>query len=292
MSARAWLLFAAVTVLWGVPYLFIRIAVDEVSPAVVVLARTLLALAILAPVAVGSGALAPLRGRQRELALLGLVEIAVPFTLISAGEIHVSSSLTAILIALEPLMVLGLGAAAHAGEHVDARRLAGMLVGLVGVAALVGIDVGGDGARLAAVALILAATGCYAVGVLWVRLRFAGAPPVALATSTVGWAAAWVAPVALLTAPDAIPSAGTLGALAVLGAGCTALALALFFRLIEEAGPVRAVLITYTAPVVAVAAGVALLGEDLTPGMLAGVALIAAGSYLAIGRPVAAAAAG
>jgi len=284
VTGRAWALFAAVTVLWGVPYLFIRVAVEEVSPPVVVLARTLLAAALLAPFALAGGSLAALRGRRRELALLALVEIAVPFTLISAGEVHVTSSLAAILIALEPLMVVTIGAVAGLGERVDGRALAGLVLGLAGVAALVGIDVGGDGDRLGGVAMIVAATACYAVGVLWVRVRFAGAPPVGLATVTVAWAAAWTAPAALLTLPGEVPSAGTLGSLAVLGVGCTALALALFFRLIAEAGPVRAVLITYTAPVVAVAAGVAVLDEPLSAGMLVGVVLIAAGSWLASAR--------
>jgi drug/metabolite transporter (DMT)-like permease len=291
VSARTWALFAAVSFLWGVPYLLIKIAVDETSPLVVVAARTAVAAAVLLPLALATGALRPLRGRAWELLGLSAVQIAVPFALIPAGERWVSTSVTAILIAAEPLLVVALGAAAGAGEHVTRTGLAGLVLGLAGVGALVGLDVGRDADQLLGAGLILLAVVGYAAGVLWIRLRFAEAPPLGLATWAVTASAAMTTPLALGALPEATPSAGALAALVALGVGCTAAALVLFYRLIAEAGAVRAVLITYAAPVVAVAAGVLLLDEDLTPVMVAGMVLIAAGSWLAVGRAPRAAAA-
>ena len=283
MSPRAWALFAAVSVLWGVPYLMIKVAVEEVSPVGVVAARTLLAAAVLLPVAAVSGALGDAWRRWPELAGLAALEIAVPFTLISAGERHVTSSLTAIVIATGPLMAAGLGAlTGH--ERVGAAGLAGMVVGLAGVAALVGVDVGGDADALAGVAMILGAVACYAVAVIWMRARFSDTSPVGMMAVVCALAAAMTTPFALATLPDAVPSPPVLWSLVGLGLGCTALALVLYMALIARIGGGRAMLITYVNPVVAVIAGVLILDEPLTAAMLGGMALIAAGSWVATAR--------
>lgn len=283
MSPRSWALFAAVSVLWGVPYLMIKVAVEEVSPVGVVAARTLLAAAVLLPVAATSGALGAAWRRWPELAGLAALEIAVPFTLISAGERHVTSSLTAIVIATGPLMAAGLGVlTGH--ERVGAAGLAGMVVGLAGVAALVGVDVGGDADALGGVAMILGAVACYAVAVIWMRARFSDTSPVGMMAVVCALAAAMTTPFGLATLPDTVPSAPALWSLVGLGLGCTALALVLYMALIARIGGVRAMLITYVNPVVAVIAGVLVLDEPLTAAMLGGMALIAAGSWVATGR--------
>lgn len=280
MTSRAWVLFAAVSLLWGVPYLLISVAVDEASPWVVVAVRTAVAALVLLPLAAVTGALRPLRGRSVELLGLSAVQIAVPFALIPAGERWVSSSVTAILIAAEPLLVVVLGAGLGAGERMSGTRIAGLALGLAGVAALVGLDVGGDGDRLLGAGLILLATVGYAVGVLWIRLRFADAPPAGLAAWAVTASAVMTAPFAVATLPAAAPSFDAVAALVALGIGCTAAALVLFYALIAEAGAVHAVLITYAAPVVAVIAGVIVLDEALTPVMLVGMVMIAAGTWM------------
>jgi drug/metabolite transporter (DMT)-like permease len=284
VSPRAWALFAAVSVLWGVPYLMIKVAVEEVSPVGVVAARTLLAAAILLPLAAGTGALRAVRHRWPELLGLAALEIAVPFTLISAGERHVSSSLTAIVIAAGPFMAAAVGAATGR-ERVGPWNLVGMAVGLAGVALLVGVDVGGDRDALLGVAMILGAVTCYAVAVIWMRVRFSDLPATGMMAVVCAAAAAMTLPFALASLPGEVPSGEVLWSLAGLGLGCTALALVLYMALISEVGGVRAILITYVNPVVAVIAGVAVLNEPLTGAMVAGMALIAAGSWVATSRP-------
>jgi drug/metabolite transporter (DMT)-like permease len=140
VSTRAWALFLAVSLLWGIPYLLIKIAVDEVSPAVVVFARTALAAAVLLPIAWRLGAQRGLGRRPRDLVVLAMASVAIPFTLITAGEMWVSSSLTAILIAAEPMAVALLAVRIDAAERVDGARMLGLALGSVGVVALLGVD--------------------------------------------------------------------------------------------------------------------------------------------------------
>src|SRR2546423_2066291 len=175
MSARAWALFAASSVIWGVPYFFIKVAVDaDVPPAFVAWSRVVLAAALLLPLAARSGALRGLRGEIWPIAAYAATEIAVPCQLISAGEQHVSSSLTAILIASMPLMVAGLSARFSPAGPPTGLRLVGLLVGLVGVVALLGVDVGGRGQELLGAGLVLAATLCYATAPIIVERRLTG----------------------------------------------------------------------------------------------------------------------
>src|SRR6266511_3911862 len=170
MTRRAWLLFAAVSLLWGVPYLFIKVAVAEVPPVTVVFARVALAALLLGPVAARRGALRGLRGRLPQLAALALLEITIPFLLISMGEQRITSSLAGLLIAAMPLFVALLALRFDAAERVGGLRLLGLLLGIGGVAVLLGIDVGADPARLPSleVVLALAALGvlCTAAGLL------------------------------------------------------------------------------------------------------------------------------
>ena len=148
MSARASALFASASVIWGMPYLFIKIAVDEISPSVVAWSRLAIAAAVLLPVAWKLGALRGLGQRWRILTVFAAVEMAIPWPLIGYGEVHVSSSLTAILIATVPLFVALLATRFDHAERPTPTRLVGMLIGLGGVAALVGIDIGGHGDQL------------------------------------------------------------------------------------------------------------------------------------------------
>src|SRR5919197_404089 len=168
MSARAWAAFGAVSALWGLPYLFIKIAVDDgVSPAFLAWVRVVLAAAILLALAWRAGALGWLRGRWRWLAVFAVSEVAIPFPLIAAGEQHVASSLAAIIIATAPLFVAVLALRFDASERVTGRRLIGLFIGLAGVVALVGIDVAGRGDEL------LGAAFCYAVGPMVLKRHLA-----------------------------------------------------------------------------------------------------------------------
>ena len=281
MSARAWAGFAAMSTVWGIPYLFIKIAVDDgVPPGVVAWARVVLGASVLLVLAWRAGTLPTLRGRWRWLALFALFEIAIPFPLIAAGERHVDSSVAAIIIAAAPLIVALLALRFDASERVSGRRLAGLLVGLAGVVALVGIDIAGRTDELLGAGAILIAAAGYAAGPMVLNRTLADADPRATMGASLAIAAVLLTPLALADPPDAMPPAGALGAVAVLGFVCTAAAFVIYSGLIAEIGPGRALVITYVAPVVAVALGVTLLGERPGAGAVAGLLLIIAGSWL------------
>jgi drug/metabolite transporter (DMT)-like permease len=280
VSARAWALFAAVSVIWGMPYLFIKIAVEEISPSLVAWSRLTLAAIVLLPLAWKLGALRGLAARWRILTAFAAVEMAIPWPLLGFGEIHVSSSLAAILVATVPLFVALLATRFDHSERPTATRLAGMLVGLGGVVALVGIDVGSQRDELLGALAILLVAFLYAVGPMIVKRRLSDVDPLGPVAASVAIAALLVTPFAFADLPDSTPSADTFASIAVLGLLCSALAFLLFFRLIAEVGPGRATVITYINPVVALALGVAILDESVTTGVVVGLLLILAGSWL------------
>jgi drug/metabolite transporter (DMT)-like permease len=281
MSARAWAAFAAVSTLWGIPYLFIKIAVDDgVPPGFLAFVRVALGAVVLIALAWRAGVLGPLRGRWRWLTVYALFEIAVPFPLIAAGELHVASSLAAIIIASVPLFIALLALRFDPAERATGSRLVGLIMGLAGVVALVGIDVAGRGSELlGAGAILLAAVG-YAAGPMVFKLHLTDLDPRAAMGASLVIAAIVLAPLAAADPPTVTPSASALVALAVLGLFCTAAAFVFFGALIAEVGPGRALVITYVAPVVAVTLGVTVLGERPGAGAVAGLLLILAGSWL------------
>jgi drug/metabolite transporter (DMT)-like permease len=280
MSARGWALFAAVSVIWGMPYLFIKIAVDEISPSVLAWSRLALAAAVLLPLAWKLGALSGLRERWRILTVFAAVEMAVPWQLLGFGELHVSSSFAAILVAAVPLFVALLATRFDHSERPTATRFVGMLIGLTGVVALVGIDIGGETEELVGALAILVVAFLYAVGPMIVKRRLSDVDPLGPVAASLGIAALLVTPFALADLPDSMPSADTFASIGVLGLLCSAIAFILFFQLIAEVGPGRATVITYVNPVVALALGVAILDESITTGVVVGLLLILAGSWL------------
>jgi drug/metabolite transporter (DMT)-like permease len=280
VSARAWGLFAAVSVIWGMPYLFIKIAVEELSPSLVAWSRLTLAAVILLPLAWKLGALRGLGSRWRVLTAFAAVEMAVPWPLLGFGEVHISSSLAAILVATVPLFVALLATRFDHAERPTVTRLVGMLIGLGGVVALVGIDIGSERDELLGALAILFVAFLYAFGPMIVKRRLSDVDPLGPVAASVGIAALLVTPFALTDLPDSTPSADTFASIAVLGLFCSALAFLLFFRLIAEVGPARATVITYINPVVALALGVAILDESVTTGVVVGLLLILAGSWL------------
>jgi drug/metabolite transporter (DMT)-like permease len=279
MSARGWILFAAVSVVWGVPYMFIKLAVDDdLAPGFVAWSRVALAALVLLPIAWRNGAL---RGLPlRWLTAFALFEISIPFPLIAFGEQRVSSSLAAILIAAVPLVVAFLALRFDRAEQPTRTRFMGMLVGLAGVVALVGIDIGGRGSELVGAAAVLTATVGYAVGPLIVKRHLSGGDPLGPVAGALGIASIMLLPFAIGGFPTETPSDEAIASVAVLGLICTAFAFLIFFRLIAEIGPSRATIITYVNPVVALALGVAILDEHVTTGAVAGLLLILAGSWL------------
>jgi drug/metabolite transporter (DMT)-like permease len=286
VSRRGWVLFAAMSVIWGTPYLLIKIAVGGVPVPVLVLARVAIGAALLLPVALRRGQLAALRPVLGWVALFAFVEIIVPWIVLSEAERRISSSLTGLLIASVPIIVALLSLLIVSGERLSALRWTGLLIGLAGVALLAGPDLFGSGGAGAARAVgeVLFVALCYAIGPLIANVKLGGVPPVATTAASLSLAAVVYAPLAALNWPSAWPSAKVLLSLAGLAVVCTALAFLLFFRLIAEVGPARASVITYINPAIAVSLGVTVLGERVTPLMLAAFATILAGSVLATRR--------
>jgi drug/metabolite transporter (DMT)-like permease len=286
MSRRAWVAFAAVSVIWGVPYLFIKVAVDDgVPPAFLAWVRVVIGAGVLIGLAWRAGVLRTVRDKARWLVVFAIVEIVVPFPLIAIGEQHVDSSVAAIIIATAPLFVALLALRFDATERTGGRRLIGLLIGLSGVVALVGVDIAGEADELLGAAALVAAAFGYAVGPMVLKRHLADLDQRAVMGAALVVAAILLTPATALDPPDAIPSAAALAALAVLGLVCTAAGLVVYGMLVAEAGAGRALVITYVNPVVAVALGVVFLGERPGPGALAGLGLILAGSWLATTSP-------
>ena len=282
VSRRGWALFIAMCLIWGIPYLLIKVAVSDVSPVALVFFRTVIGALILVPIALARGNLAPALPHWRWIALYTAVEVALPWFLVSDAELRLSSSLTALLIAATPFVGVVLGRLTGSDDRFDARRLFGLIVGFVGVAVLVGFNVSvkdlGAAGEIGLVAI------CYAVGPLIISRKLADAPPIGVVAMSLVLPAIVYAPLGLTHLPSAIPPPHVLLAIGLLGVVCTAIAFLLFFALIAEVGPVRATVITYVNPAVALALGVALLGEPLTIGAGVGFALILTGLFLATRR--------
>jgi len=282
MTRRGLMLFAAMCLIWGIPYLFIRIAVGELTPATLVFLRTGLAAVVLLPIAAQRGALRPLLDRWRPLLLFAMIEIAIPWFALSSAEQRISSSLTGLLTSAVPLVGVLIAPMFGNREGIRTLNLAGLLVGLLGVAAIVGLDLRATGwlplAEMAVVAV------CYAVGPAILSRFLSGLPSVGVIAAALAICAAGYAPVAAVQWPRAVPSTPVLASVAVLAVVCTAVAFLIFFALIAEIGPVRATVITYINPAVAAVAGVLVLREMFTAGMGIGFALVLIGSTLATRR--------
>ena len=279
MSRRGWTLFAAMSVIWGIPYLLIKVAVAGVPVPVLVLARVGVGSALLLPLALRQRQLGALRPHWRWLAAFAIVEIIAPWLLLSEAERRLTSSLSGLLVASVPIIVVVLARLTGGTERLSVIRWAGLLAGLGGVALLAAPGAAGGDALSVAEVLLVAV--CYATGPLIASRKLGDLPPLPMTAVCLGLAAVVYAPLAALTWPGAVPSGRALGALAALAVICTAVAFPLFFRLIAEVGPARASVITYVNPAVAVILGVSVLGERFTPAMGGAFALILGGSVLA-----------
>ncbi|GGW82562.1 membrane protein [Streptomyces lomondensis] len=280
MTARGWFLFSLMGVVWGVPYLLIKVAVDELSPSAVVFARCALGAALLLPFALRQpGLVRTVRTHWKPMLAFAVIEIVGPWYTLTDAERHLSSSTAGLLIAGVPIVAVLVSRFFGAAESLGARRLTGLALGLAGVGVLtVPHLTGGDAFSLAEVLLTVVG---YATAPLIAARHLKDVPTLHLITPCLALAALVYAPAAVASRPAALPSPETLTALAALGVVCTAIAFVAFLELIKEAGPTRASVITYVNPAVAVAAGAVFLDERLTPTVLAAFALILAGSVLA-----------
>lgn len=281
MTARGWFLFSLMGVVWGIPYLLIKVAVDaDLSPSTVVFTRCALGAALLLPFAIRQGGLpGTIRTHWRPMLAFACIEIIGPWWTLTDAERHLSSSTAGLLIAGVPIVGLALARFFGDTERLGIRRATGLALGLAGVGVLtVPHLTGGDARSLAEVFVTVIG---YATAPLIAARYLKDVPTLQLIAPCLALAALVYAPAAAVTRPPAMPSTSVLAALAALGAVCTAVAFVAFLELIKEAGPTRATVFTYVNPAVAVAAGAIFLDEPLTAGIVAAFTLILAGSVLA-----------
>jgi drug/metabolite transporter (DMT)-like permease len=281
MSGGAWLAFGALGVIWGVPYFFIKVAVQELSPVMVAWSRLVLATSILLPVAWHRGALRSVGRHLAPIVAFALVEFVVPFTAISLGERWISSSVAAILIAMVPFSVTLIARFFGLHERLGAWRVLGLVFGLVGVVALVGFGPVSGLWGWAGVGCMMLATIGYAVGPLIVQRHLADMDSLGPVAASLAVASLVLTPFALFDFPRHWPSPAGMGSIVVLGVVCTATAMLVMFYLIRNAGASRASIITYINPAVAMLLGVLVLHERLGVGGVLAFALILLGSWLA-----------
>ena len=277
MSRRGWILFGLMSVVWGIPYLLIKVAVDEIPPTVLVFARTAIGAALLLPLAIRGGELGLVRRHWKPVLAFALLEILAPWWLLSDAELRLSSSTTGLLIAAAP--VLGVAVARLSGiERLSGARWVGLGLGLVGVGVLIGPEFSGDAWAFSEV--LLAALG-YALAPLIADRYLPDLPTIPLTAACLGIAALAYAPAAAWHWPSTMPSGTALAAVAGLGVVCTGVAFVAYVELIREVGPSRSLVFIYVNPAVAVVAGVLILDEPLTALIVASFALILIGCALA-----------
>jgi len=267
------------SVIWGIPYFFIRIAVEEITPATLVFGRTAIAAAILLPIALLRVDLRLVLRRWRWVVAFAAVEIAGPWVLLGSAEQHISSSLAGLLVAGVPLVGSAIALGTGGADRLGRTALLGLLVGLVGVVAIVGGDfVASDATALLSVGVVVIG---YAIGPAILSRRLAGLPSVGVMALSLTLCALVYAPIAAVQWPSVMPSTNVLASVATLAIVCTAAAFLLFAALIAEIGPIRATVITYVNPAVAAVLGVLVLQETFTVGMAIGFVLVILGSTLA-----------
>lgn len=281
MTRRGIILFAALGIVWGVPYLFIKIAVEELSPEMLVLARCALGAALLIPLAAHRRAILPVLRRWKPLLAFSIAEIAVPWYFLNAAEQRLPSSTTGLLLAAVPIAAIAIAFVLGRRDRVTPLNVVGITLGMLGVTAIVGLDLGAS--DLTGVAQLAVVVIGYALGPAILARWLGDLPGVGVMALALAITAALYVPLTLTTGgwPTAIPTAPVLVSVIVLAVVCSALAFMLMFALIAEIGPIRMTAITYVNPAVAVIAGALVLGEQITLWTVLGFALILFGCWLA-----------
>jgi drug/metabolite transporter (DMT)-like permease len=273
--------------IWGASYLFIKVAVEEIEPTAMMDLRLLLAAAVLVPfVALRLGverAVAEVRSTGVGAFILGVSNMALPFTLIAWGEKHIDSGVAAIANASVPIFVALLAIRFNPSERVTGVRLAGVMLGLAGVGVLTGLDPEGGWWAIAGTLAVVVASLSYAAANHYTQHRFPRTSPLVITTASSLAAALVLLPPALLQLPEAVPSWKALGSVAALGIAGTALALIFFYAMLSRYGASRASLVTYLLPPFALVYGVVFLDERMTVNAVLGLFLILAGVALGSG---------
>lgn len=281
-TRKGWILFAVMSVVWGITYLFIKEAVESYSPAAVVAGRTLIGGLLLLPFAIRAGVLKEALRLWPWLLVFGVIEMAGPFLLLSHAETQLPSGLTGLLVATVPLFATLIGLLRGDRSTLAPLRLGGLLIGFVGVAIVVagpGLFPNEPGSILAIGEVLLTAL-LYAIAPFVIAAKLSHVPSLGTITLSLLVIGLAYLPAALLTQHE-VPTVRSTVSLLLLAVVCTAVAFVAFFALIREVGPVRAPLFTYVNPVVAIVLGAALLAEPITPGLLIGLPIVLVGCWLA-----------
>lgn len=280
MTRRGIILFAALGIAWGIPYLLIKIAVGELAPEMVVLGRSALGALLLLPLAFARRQVLVVLRRWRPLLAFTIVEIVVPWYFLSSAELSLPSSTAGLLLAAVPLVAVGVAFAFGRPERLGLGNWLGIVVGMLGVAALVGLDVAGS--DLFGVAQMAIVVVCYAIGPAILAGWMSDLPGIGVIAVSLGFASILYVPFVTLTGawPTSVPSVSVIVSVVALAAVCSAAAFVIMFSLIAEIGAVRMTTITYVNPAVAIAAGALVLGEQITVWTVVGFALVLGGSFL------------
>ena len=284
MTRRGIILFAALGLIWGIPYLFVKIAVAELTPEFLVLARAGLAALILLPIAALGGAIMPVLRRWKPLLAFAFVEMLLPWYFLNSAEVNLPSSTTGLLLSAVPLVAVGVALAFGRRDRITAINWVGIAIGMLGVGTIVGLDLGGS--DLASVAMLSVVVLGYAVGPAILARWMSDLPPVGVVALALTISSVLILPVVAVTGgwPTAVPSPPTILSVVILAVVCSALAFVLMFALVAEIGPIRMTAITYVNPAVAVVAGALVLSEPITIWTLVGFGLILVGCAL-VTRP-------
>lgn len=284
VTRRGLILFLVLGVAWGIPYALIKIAVTELSPEMIVLSRAAIGALILIPVAAGRGELRAVLAHWRPLLAYTAIEIILPWFFLTTAEQRLPSSTAGLLLAAVPLVSVGAAIVLRRSERFTLTNWIGIVVGMLGVAALVGFDVAGS--DLIAVAQIAVTVVGYATAPIIVAKWLGKVPGIGLAGLSLGITALVYIPAVVITHswPTKVPSVPVIASVLVLAVVCSAVAFVILFALIAEVGPVRATAITYVNPAVAIIVGAILLGEQVTVWTIVGFVLVIAGSWLVTRR--------
>ena len=280
MHRRDLALLLALAAIWGASFLFIKLGVDEVEPAVVVLGRLVVGFVVLVPVVVVRNAVPDVRVMWVPFLVLGVLNNAVPYWLLAFAETRIDSGLAAVIQAAAPILTVVLATRIDPSQRVRGLRLVGVGLGFFGVALLVGVQEGG---QLVGALAVLGTATCYALSVLYAGRAVRSFPPLEVAVGQLAVGALLAAPVALAQLPSEAPAAKAVAAIFALGALGTGLAFLLYFTLIARAGASRAILVTYLVPAFALVYGTVILDEPVTASAIAGLALILGGTALGTG---------
>jgi drug/metabolite transporter (DMT)-like permease len=281
MSRRNWFLFIFVGFLWGIPYLLIKVAVEELSPTIIVLSRVVIGSAILIPMAMRRGSLMPAIKAWRYVIPYAIGEMIGPWFLITAAEEKMTSGLAGLLVATVPIWAT-LIASLHGDKTVwQSKRLIGILIGFIGIVLVVGIESFSGRQSIVAIFMILIAAIGYAWAVTMVTSKIPHIEPISINAVAMVFTVIVYLPFLFLYMPDKVPSTEALGSVIILGLFPTALAFILFFQLIKDIGTARGSLVTYLNTAFAVLLGVIILNEPFTLGIAIGLPLVLIGSYFA-----------